>query len=82
MGFGGGSMMGGMGGGMMGGMMGIGGMLSMLLFWIVFILLIVWIVRTVVNAGGRQDAKSILDQRYARGDITRREYEQMKKDIG
>lgn len=69
------------GGGMMGGMMGYGGMLSMLLFWIVFILLIVWIVRTVVNAGVNT-ARAILDQRYARGEITRREFEQMKKDIG
>lgn len=70
-------------GGMMMGGMGLWGMLSMLLFWIVFILLIVWIVRTVVGANGGSNAgKAILDKRYARGELTRKEYEQMKKDIG
>lgn len=68
-------------------MMGSWGMLTMALFWIGFILLIVWVVRAVIGAspnagGGSSGAREILDQRYARGEITRKEYEQMKKDIG
>lgn len=65
--------------------MGIWGLLTMLVFWVAFILLIVWLVRTVVSAGARTGsggAKAILDQRYARGELTRKEYDQMKKDIG
>ena len=61
-------------------------MLFMSLFWIALILLIVWVVRAVIGAGGggggSSNARNILDQRYARGEITRKEYEQMKKDIG
>ncbi len=69
------------------GMMGGWGMLTMALFWIGLILLIVWVVRAVIGAspsggGGSSNARDILDQRYARGEITRKEYEQMKKDIG
>jgi putative membrane protein len=88
---------GGMGGaGMMDGMMNMGGMsgfgmglwgqLTMLIFWVAFILLIIWLVRTVVGAGQRETlgpsgAKGVLDERYARGEITRKEYLQLKKDI-
>ncbi|HLD93812.1 MAG TPA: SHOCT domain-containing protein [Anaerolineales bacterium] len=69
------------------GMMGGWGMLTMALFWIGFILLIVWVVRAFIGAspsgsGGSSTAREILDQRYARGEITRKEYDQMKKDIG
>ena len=68
------------------GMMGGWGILTMALFWIGLILLIVWVVRSVVGAnqsggGGSATARDILDQRYARSEITRKEYEQMKKDI-
>lgn len=84
----GGYMMDGMMNMMMGGMggtgMGIWGMLTMLIFWVAFILLIVWLVRTVVGAGmgtGSGSAKAILDQRYVRGELSRKEYEQIKKEI-
>ncbi len=70
-------------GGMLMSGMGLWGMLSMLLFWIVFILLIVWIVSKVVDAsGGSNAANAILDKRYARGEMSRKEYQQLKKDIG
>lgn len=68
-----------------GGMMGGWGMLMMLLFWVGLILLIVWVVRSVVAASqgtGSSTARQTLDQRYARGELTRKEYEQIKKDIG
>jgi len=88
---GGGEMMDGMMNMMMGGMggsgMGIWGILMMLVFWVAFILLIVWLVKTVVGAStgvttGSSGAKAILDQRYAGGEVTRKEYIQLKKDIG
>ena len=37
--------------------------------------------RHYANYGGRADAVEILRQRYARGEITREQYEQMKTDI-
>lgn len=69
---------------MTGGMMGGWGMLTMLLFWIGLVLLIVWLVRSVIGSGsqsGSPSAREVLDQRYARGELTRKEYEQIKKDI-
>jgi putative membrane protein len=75
-------MFGNYGWGMMGGW---GGMLMMAVFWIALVLLIVWVVRAVIGSstGGSSSstARSILDTRYARGEITRKEYDQMKKDI-
>lgn len=71
--------------GELGGMMGAGGMLMMLLFWVGLIFLIVWVVRSVVGtsqATGSSMTRQTMDQRYARGELTRKEYDQMKKDIG
>lgn len=60
----------------------------MLLFWIILILGAVWLVRAVFGNGRPrstsnepQSAREILDQRYARGEITREQYEIMKEDI-
>ena len=79
---------------MMGFGMGFGvfGLLFMLLFWIGLILLAVWLVRVVFSgiSGNRSstppskkgsNALEILAQRYARGEITREQYEIMKDDI-
>lgn len=59
-----------------------------LLFWILIIigiiLLIVWIVKQsgARAAGpGEETALDILKKRYARGEISREEYEGMKKDL-
>jgi putative membrane protein len=59
-----------------------------LVFWIGLILLAVWIVRklfagsSAVQAGASpSSAREILDMRYARGEITHEQYEQMKADI-
>ena len=69
---------------------GILGLLFMLVFWGGLILLAVWLVRALfssnsgrdLNAGGKdQNARQILDQRYARGEISREQYEIMKQDI-
>ncbi len=57
-----------------------------ILFWVVILLLIVGLVRGL--SGGRSDrqlkksARDILDERYARGEIDREEFERKKRDIG
>ena len=76
---------------MMGGM-GIGHGISMLffmlLFWGLLIFLAVWLVKALLATGHRKSqthplsARKILAQRYARGEITREQYEIMKQDIG
>jgi putative membrane protein len=61
----------------------LGGIL-MILFWILVIWLIVWIM--IRNQQPQQKvAKKPLDiikERYAKGDITKKEYAKMKKEIG
>ncbi len=58
-------------------------------FWIVIIVLIIW---AVVNGSKRnqnlrqdfphnESALDILKKRYARGEITKEQFDQMKKDI-
>jgi len=78
-------------GGMMGpGMMGgFGFMWLMPILWIVAIGLIIWAVVAAVRGGestGQGSPKTdsaleILKQRYARGEISKEEYEQKKKDL-
>jgi len=69
---------------------GIVGLLFMLFFWGGLILLGVWLVKSIFQGsnqakptplGETQSAREILDQRYARGEITREQYEIMKQDI-
>jgi len=68
------------------------GWLFMLLFWGVVVAAIVAIVRSVSGAGGRkatdasgeehhQAPREIVQQRYARGEIDREEYEQKMQDL-
>jgi putative membrane protein len=67
------------------GMMGFGmgfGLLFMLLFWVV----VIWLVVTLVNPvqsikKDDSDPFTILKQRYAKGEITKKQYEEMKKDL-
>jgi putative membrane protein len=85
-----------LGGGMMGpGMMGWGGFspwwgVLMMLFWLLVIagivLLVIWLFRQGTPAaagpgGSSARALDILRERYARGEISRDEYEQMRRDI-
>jgi putative membrane protein len=72
-------------------MLGMGGMmLGMLLFWLVLIVLAVLLVKALFSFGSPgtkqpdQDSLSpldVLERRYSRGEITREQYLQMKKDI-
>jgi len=68
------------------GMMGYGGMFFGLLFWIIIILLAYLLIRWFVeqNKTRRYEEKSALDiakERYAKGEITEEEFEEMKKRL-
>ena len=68
------------------GMMGFGmgfGFLFMLLFWG----MLIWLIVTLVNANQSskkesEDSVSILKKRYAKGEISKKQFEDMKKEIG
>ena len=63
--------------------------LGMILVWGLIILLIVWVVRLFAAGKGEtengrteQSARQILDERFARGEVDREEYEQRKRTLG
>ena len=70
--------------------MGWFGMIFMMIFWILIIVggifLIKWLIQTT-SSKGRSNfeessrAMSILKERYAKGEITREEFEAIKKDL-
>jgi putative membrane protein len=92
MGFG----MGGYGGygGMMGGYGGYGfnpiGMIFSLVFWALIIggvvLLVVWLARnagrTALGTSGSESPLEILKARYAKGEITKEQFDAIKRDLG
>jgi putative membrane protein len=55
----------------------------MIVFWAVFIGLIVWVVREVNGRNAASDSRAldILKERYAKGDISKEEFESKKRDI-
>jgi putative membrane protein len=56
----------------------------MLLFWGGLIALIIWGISRLTGHGGPTQKRSALDiarERYARGEISREELEQIKKDL-
>ena len=72
-------------------MNGMGGMWFGWLFWLVIIGLIIWGVFAVINSSRNRsqgqhfpqgnDAMDILKKRFARGEISKEEFERMKKDL-
>ena len=73
-------------------MMGFGffGLLLMLLFWGLLVAGAVWLAKLVLTGGSntgfsversRLGAREILDQRYAKGEITREQRQLMGEDI-
>ncbi|HJW89751.1 MAG TPA: SHOCT domain-containing protein [Anaerolineales bacterium] len=75
-------------------MMGIGmglGIFLMILFWAVLILAAVWLVKALFPGSGptgkypadrSPGPREIIEQRYARGEISREEFELMRQDLG
>lgn len=62
----------------------------MWILWLVIIGLVVWAVAALAGGGGRargpdtppsKSALEILEERYARGDIDRQEFEEKKADL-
>ena len=68
-------------------MMGFGMMGGMLVFWVIIIVLAVLLVKGLFGNNGAHaknnsaTAKQILDERYARGEITQEQYQTMVIDI-
>ena len=64
------------------------GSIAMVAFWVLVVAGIVWLVRNVSSdAGhgqashGRESPLDILKTRYAKGELTKEQFESMKKDI-
>lgn len=61
------------------------GMISMVLFWTLVILGIIVLVKRIggasTSAPPRQSALDILEERYARGEIGKQEFEDKKRDL-
>ena len=65
------------------------GMIFMFIFWALLItgiiLLVVWLVRRASYTGKdlsrKNNAIDILKERYAKGEISKNEFEEMKKDL-
>ena len=69
-----------------GNMMGFwGGGIMMIAFWVLITAFIFWLVREASgkNSHSRSDSNAleILKERYAKGEIDKREFEEKKKDI-
>lgn len=68
---------------MMGGW-GIFGWLTMLLFWALLILGVIALIRYLARSGQGKEDKTPLDilkERYARGEIDKKEFNERKKDL-
>ncbi len=65
--------------------MGLFGWIMMVLFWGAVIWLIVWLVNQNRNPEknySNKTAYEILKERYAKGEISKKEYNEIKKEIG
>ena len=63
--------------------MGGFGWLFMTLFWVAVIWFIAWLVNQNKSSEGRQDKSpsEILKERYAKGELTKKEFQAMKREI-
>lgn len=61
---------------------GFAGVFLMILFWVGVIWLIYWIVQQSRPKRKSRSPSEILKARYARGEITKKQYEEMKRQLG
>lgn len=64
--------------------MGYFGWIFMMLFWAAVIWLIVWLVNQNKNpekGHSEKTASEILKERYAKGELTKKAYDEMKKEL-
>jgi putative membrane protein len=58
------------------------GAFMMVLIYVILVFLIVYLFRHLIGKGTKNDsALNILNKRYAAGEITKEQFEEMKKDI-
>jgi len=67
---------------------GGGTMVFMLLVWILIIVLVIWVISKLLNNKGlsknifsQHSSEEILKERYAKGEITKKEFEEMKREL-
>lgn len=58
---------------------GWSGMLLVTVFWIAIIWLIIWIIQQITKS--KESATEILEKRYAKGEISKKEYLEIKKTL-
>jgi putative membrane protein len=71
------------------GYMSMWGWLWMLLFWGGLIVLVIWLISRLFPTTKQQDshpdtspsAREVLDMRYARGELTQEQYQQMRQTL-
>ncbi len=62
---------------------GVFGSLMMIFFWVALVWLTIWVVKEISGRSKNQHANAldILKERYAKGEISKSEFEAKKKDI-
>ena len=63
-----------------------GGMIFMALFWVVIIVGVIYLIKLLAdksrNGTQTESAEEILKKRFAKGEISQEEFEEIKKDLG
>jgi putative membrane protein len=58
---------------------------TMIIFWVLFIVGVVYLVRYIAKGPSRYESREtplyILKKRYARGEITKEQYDRMREDL-
>ena len=58
-------------------------MVFIIIFWIIVIAVIIWLLkeRKLSNLFNKKNAEEIIKERYAKGEINKKEFESMKKEL-